>query len=116
MLDLHITGRFELSADKNTWHSAHTHSNTVMATPLNNMVIESINHVHAADSTLSVRKLLEAINQKFKQIPNINRHATTLVADMVLSGMVEIRSQRHNGFLHRPQMQALPRWRMQHNP
>ena len=116
MLDLHITGRFELSADKNTWHSAHTHSNTVMATPLNNMVIESINHVHAADSTLSVRKLLEAINQKFKQIPNINRHATTLVADMVLSGMVEIRSQRHNGFLHRPQMQALHRWRMQHNP
>ena len=80
------------------------------------MVIESINHVHAADSTLSVRKLLEAINQKFKQIPNINRHATTLVADMVLSGMVEIRSQRHNGFLHRPQMQALHRWRMQHNP
>ena len=61
-------------------------------------------------------KLLEAINQKFKRIPDINQHATSLVADMVLSGMVHIRSQRHNGFLHRPQMQALHRWRLQHNP
>ena len=116
MLDLHITGRFELNADKSMWISLSTPDNTVVASPFNNMLIESINHVHASDSTLSVRKLLEAINQKFKQIPDINQHATSLVADMVLSGMVHIRSQRHNGFLHRPQMQALHRWRLQHNP
>ena len=116
MLDLHITGRFELHADKNMWISLSTPDNTVVASPFNNMLIESINHVHASDSTLSVRKLLEVINQKFKQIPDINQHATSLVADMVLSGMVHIRSQRHNGFLHRPQMQALHRWRLQHNP
>ena len=114
--NLHITGRFALNADQSAWVSADTAGITIVASPFNNMLVESINRVYAADSTLSVSKLLEVISNKFKHVDDIDKHAQKLLTDMVLSGMVHVRSQRHNGFLHRDKMLALHRWRMQHNP
>ncbi|UOO88525.1 class I SAM-dependent methyltransferase [Vitreoscilla massiliensis] len=113
---LHITGHFDLNADKSAWMNVDVAGITIVASPFNNMLVDSINRVYAADSTLSVSKLLEVISTKFKHVADIDLHAQKLLTDMILSGMVQVRSQRHNGFLHRNKMLSLHRWRMQHNP
>jgi hypothetical protein len=116
MQSLHITGRFELDSAQNAWHCIDAPELTVVASSFNNVLVTAINQAYDADSTVSVSALLEALDHSFKQIPDIKLHATKLVADMVLSDMVHIRSQSQNGFSHRQQMLSLHHWRMQHSP
>lgn len=115
-IKLHISGRFELNASQSHWISHYNHGISILASPFNNMVMESISSVAQANATLSVAKLLEAIELRFRHIDDISHHAMTLIADLVLTGAVHIRSQRQNGFKHQNKMAALHQWRLKHSP
>lgn len=113
---LHVSGRFDFNAEQGVWLSPLNPQIHVKATVFNDMLMQSLNRVYDAHSTLSVSSLLEVIHNTFSDIADANVHARTLLADLILAQAVHIRSERQTGFAHQEAMQQLHQWRMAHQP
>lgn len=113
---LHIVGQFDLDAQTNQWMCRHNPKVSISNNALNSIILKTLNHAYALDSTLAIADFLEDIAQTFQHIEGIEQHSKTLLTDLILTNAVYIRSESQNGFTHLDKMLDLHAWRLAHEP